>query len=730
MPAHRIVAGEEGRAGQRLVLVVDDEPMMRLLARESLAGSGFEVAEAESGLSAIDICRERRPKIVLLDVNMPGMDGFETCRRLRESADSRHTPILMMTGLDDLDSIRRAFDVGATDFVNKPINWLILAQRVEYMLRASRNADELRLSQTRLADAQRIARLGYWELFPESRRLRCSRQLGRILNRSPETLPRSADEFLELVHPDYRATVETAIEAALAGNAATPLEYCLQLGDGHDRWVRQEAEIRRDDEARVVCVAAAIQDVTRRKEAAEKIRMLSFFDELTGLPNRRSFIERFQQAAASALRHRRTMAVLALDLDRLKRINDTLGHAAGDDVLRETAERVLGTLRSSDVITRPAGGMAPPGRMDIVARLGGDEFVILLTEISRAEDAAAVAARIRKVLKEPFGHYSGKVFLSASIGIAVYPHDGQDAESLLQRSTTARNHAKAQGGDCYRYFDPSMNAASLERLDLEGAMRLAVDRDEFEVWYQPQFRADDGELIGAEALSRWRHPERGLVSPTAFIPLAEETGLIERLGEWCIREACRQAAVWNRRARRPLRIAVNVSARQFDSGSLVGVVTRALREHDLDPQLLELELTENVLMQDLEAAVETLAALRSLGLKLAIDDFGVGYSSLNYLMRFGVDRIKIDRSFVRGLPENTESRVIVRAMVSLARSMGLGILGEGVETEDQLESLRTAGCELVQGFLWGRPMPVDQFERLLESDEEATVLPATAAAAG
>ena len=697
-----------------LVLVVDDEPMMRLLARESLEQAGFQVVEAEDGGDAVETCREKHPGIILLDVNMPTVDGFETCRRLRRSSFGRHTPILMMTALDDLESIRRSYEVGATDFVNKPINWLILAQRVEYMLRASRTADDLRLSQSRLADAQRIARLGYWELFPGSRRLHCSHQLARILDRAPEALPQSADEYLDLVHPDHCERVASSIEAALRGDAADPLEYRLRLAHSHDRWVRQEAEIRRDDENRVVCIAAAIQDVTGRKEAAEKIRKLSYFDELTGLPNRRSFLERFEQASQSARRYDRTMAVLAVDFDRLARVNDTLGHAAGDEILCETAERLLATLRSSDVLSRP-GSRSSARRMDVVARLGDDEFVVLLTEIGGAEDAAAVAGRIGQVLAEPFAHSSGQVFLSASIGVAVYPHDGQDGETLIQQSTTARNHAKYHGGDCYRYFDASMNAAALERLDLESALRVGLDRNEFELWYQPQYTADTGALVGAEALARWHHPQRGLVSPLDFIPLAEETGLIENLGEWSLRAACGQAREWNGRHPTPLRVAVNVSGKQFESGALLASVTRALRDSELDPRLLELELTEGVLMQDLDSAVDTLAALRKLGPTLAIDDFGVGYSSLNYLMRFGVDRLKIDRSFVRGLPESAENRGIVKAVISMARSMGLEVLGEGVEDKEQLDFLRAEGCDHIQGFLLGKPVPADEFERRLEA---------------
>jgi predicted signal transduction protein with EAL and GGDEF domain len=669
MSSDRLVAPPTEPEDPRLVLVVDDDPMMRLL-------------------------------------------GFETCRRLRESSFGRHTPILMMTALEDLESIRRSYEVGATDFVNKPINWLILEQRVEYMLRASRTADDLRHSQSRLADAQRIARLGYWELFPGSRRLRCSSQLARILDRPVDALPGNAEELVALVHPEDRESVERSLETALRGLAPETLEYRLRLADGEDRWVRQEAEIKHDEEGMVIHVAAAVQDITRRKHAAETIRKLSYFDELTGLPNRRSFVEQFEQARHSARRYDRTMAVVALDLDRLKQVNETLGHGAGDEVLRETAERLLGTLRSSDVLSRPAssGGTAP--RLDFVARLGGDEFVILLTEVGRAQDAAAVAGRIASVLGAPFTPSGGKVYLSTSIGIAIYPHDGDDAESLIQRSTTARNHAKAQGGDCYRFFDASMNAAALERLHLEAALHLALERREFEVWYQPQLDIENGRLVAAEALLRWRHPQRGLIPPMDFIPMAEETGLIEQLGEWCLREACARAFEWNRNRRTPLRVAVNVSGRQFESGTFLGTVTRALRDTGLAPQLLELELTEGVLMQDVDGAVETLAALRALGPKLAIDDFGIGYSSLNYLMRFGVDRLKIDRSFVAGLP--MENRGIVRAMISMARSMGLEVLGEGVEDEDQLEFLRTEGCDHIQGFLLGKPTPASEFEERLE----------------
>ena len=332
-------------------------------------------------------------------------------------------------------------------------------------------------------------------------------------------------------------------------------------------------------------------------------------------------------------------------------------------------------------------------------------------------------------LSEPFDHPGGQLFLSASTGLAVYPNDGPDAETLIQLATTARNHAKQSGGDCYRYFDPSMNAAALERMDLEGALRLALDRDEFELWYQPQYEVEGGELVGAEALLRWRHPERGLVSPLEFIPLAEETGLIERLGEWCLREACDRAREWNLGHPTPLRIAVNVSGRQFESGALLATVTRALRDCRLDPHLLELELTEGSLVRDLESAVETLAALRELGPKLAIDDFGVGYSSLNHLMRFGVDRLKIDRSFVRGLPGCAENRGIVKAVISMAREMGLEVVGEGVEQQDQLDFLRAEGCDQIQGFLTGRPLPADEFEKLLgEAVARAKQIPRLAVA--
>ncbi len=715
MPEARLLGMGADAAPPRRVLVVDDEPVMRLLARESLRKAGFDVAEAEDGEAALAACRELQPRIVLLDVKMPGLDGFETCRRLRRAEWGRHIPILMMTGLDDLESIRLAYKAGATDFVNKPINWLILGQRVEYMLRASSDAEELRLSRARLADAQRIARLAYWELYPDGQ-MRCPARLAGVLGLDDDQLPQTLDELLELIDFDQRPAVTRSLRAALDGEDPGSFEYRLKLREGGERWVRQESEVRRDDSGAVVCVTAAVQDVTQRKQAAEKIRMLSYFDELTGLPNRRSFVERFEQARISARRYGRSMALLSVDLDQLNRVNDTLGHTVRESVLRATAERVLSTLRSSDVLSRPAAGAL--SQLDFVACLGGDEFVVLLTELARPQDAAAVARRIGDCLAQPFEGEPDPVFLTASTGIAVFPGDGEEVEDLIQRASTAKHHAKAQGGNCYRYFDSSMNAAAFERLQLEAALRRALERGEFDLWFQPLLETASGKLVAAEALVRWHHPERGLLRPHRFIPLAEEVGLILPLGEWVVRQACAAAAGWAR-AGLPLRVAVNLSARQFEAGNLVATVKQALDDAGLEPGRLELELTESLLMRDLDAAVGTLARLRAAGMKLAIDDFGVGYSSLNYLTRFGVDRLKIDRSFMAGLPDS-ENRGIVRAVISMARSLNLQVVGEGVEQPEQLAFLEREGCDLVQGYLLGRPMPADDFDALLAEHRRRT----------
>jgi diguanylate cyclase (GGDEF)-like protein len=438
-------------------------------------------------------------------------------------------------------------------------------------------------------------------------------------------------------------------------------------------------------------------EVEDRRLAEARASHIAHHDQLTGLPNRVLFTERLQAAIADAGAGGASVAVLFLDVDRFKNINDSLGHAAGDELLKIVGALCARQLRETDT----------------VARLGGDEFIICLAGIESAEQAAAVARRLLADLAKGFEVGGHTLHANASIGISLYPTDGADAETLIRSADTAMYHAKDDGRGTYHFFRPQMTERVKRRLSLEIGLRHALERNEFELHFQPVVQLASGRLLGAEALVRWRHPERGLVSPAEFIPVAEDIGLIVPLGEWVLRQACLQAAKWSRMTGRDPFVAVNLSARQFHNGSLVSTVMSALEEAGLPADQLELEITESILMQQSDASARMLRELEQLGTKLAIDDFGTGYSSLGYLKRFPLSTIKIDRTFIRDVCRDSDDRAIVTAIMAMAQSLDLTVTAEGVEKPEQAQLLRELGCEQVQGYLYGKPVEAAEFEKLL-----------------
>ena len=691
------------------VLVVDDDITVRLLARQSLARAGFTVAEAEDGSEAVSVFQETRPHLVLLDVDMPNMDGFEACARLRRLPNSEVIPILMVTGLDDIESIERAYGVGATDFVTKPINWLILGHRLRYMLRATAAMQGIQESKIRLANAQRIARLGNWEWDIESGETYWSDETYHLFGYAPGAVVPSLEAFLAQVHPEDQECIRKRVFNPLKLENPVSTIYRLVRADGSERVVQEHAEVHVDGSGNVTRVSGTVQDITERKHAEEKIHHLAYFDSLTGLSNRRFFTESIGQALELARRHQRLMAILFLDLDNFKRINDTLGHTVGDLLLKAVAERLLASVRGSDCVSRvDAGDMT-----HYVARLGGDEFTVLLTEIHHVGDAATVAQRILEALSESLVLAGHEVVVTPSIGIAVFPHDGEDVESLLKNADTAMYHAKKAGKNLYQFYAESMNEAALQRLTMENQLRRALERKEFFLDYQPQIDLDNGAIIGVEALLRWHNLELGMVPPAEFIPLVEETGLIIPIGEWVLRQACMQARAWRDEGLPKLRIAVNLSARQFAQPGLPDLVAQILRETNLDPYCLELEITESLLMTDAEEAINTLRALKNLGIQLAIDDFGTGYSSLSYLKRFPIDRLKIDKSFVSDIVSDPDDAAVAQAVIAMAHSLRLGVTAEGVETKAQQAFLKAKRCDEVQGYYFSHPVVPQRIASLL-----------------
>ena len=691
------------------VLVVDDEQGLRALARQALGLAGFGVSGACDGMEALEVLKERGADLVLLDVDMPGLNGFEVCARIRETPGHRGTPILIMTGLDDSDSVNRAYEAGATDFVVKPLNWVVLGHRVRHMVRASRATEELRRSEEKLATAQRMANLGWWEWDVARNVFSASDQFFRIFGLDGSGFGSTFETFLRCVHREDREAVRSAFEEALRRLGSISVDHRVLRSDGVQRIVHEHGRVSADGAGAPSRVSGTVQDVTERKEIEEQIRCLAYFDGLTGLPNRRLFQERLALALEAARRHGRIAALLFLDLDRFKRINDTMGHSVGDTLLREAGERISQCLRRTDCVTRPQENDSE----FLIARLGGDEFIVLLSEIARVQDAARVARRVIKALARPFLLGEQEIFISGSIGIAIYPFDGEDAETLLKNADTAMYHAKDQGRNNYQFYTESMNATAFERLVLEGSLRRALERGEFILHYQPQLCLSSNRIIGAEALVRWEHPELGSVPPSDFIPLAEESGLIVPLGSWVLRAACAQGRLWHEAGRSDLRIAVNVSSRQFGAPGFAETVSLVLEETRIDPTRLDLEITETSVMQDAEENRKILKRLKDLGIRVSVDDFGTGYSSLSYLRRLPLDALKVDRSFLAGVPTDEDRTTITTAIIALGRSLNLTVVAEGVETEEQLRFLREKGCHEAQGYWIGRPAPAEAFSASL-----------------
>ena len=686
---------------KELILVIDDDVGIRDLARHVLTAQGFLMISADNGEQGLQLFQDRKPDIVMLDVMMPGQDGFEVCTALRRLPVGKHTPVLMITSLEDVESIDRAYQAGATDFVTKPFNWPLLCHRLRYMLRASRAMSDLSKSRETLADAQRLAGLSSWEWDLESNVVYWSKEIYARFGVPEDSVNSNSDSFWNLIHPDDRDAVKEAFVAAIKAEKPYNQDYRIVLPNGATQIIHVQGRTEYDGDGRALRMHGTIQDITERKRTEEQIRHLAFYDSLTSLPNRMLFKEQLNQALQSARREERYVSILFLDLDNFKRVNDTLGHTIGDLLLQDVGARLAQCIRAEDSLARNPS--AQPNLT--VARLGGDEFTVLLGRIANTQDAAKVAQRILDSLAEPIDVDGHELFVSASIGIAVYPFDGEETETLIKNADAAMYHAKSNGRSRYHFYNPSMNASALEKLNLERNLRKALDRGEFVLYFQPLVHGTSGEIIGNEALLRWIHPERGLISPGKFIPLAEETGLIVPIGQWVIETACKQNVEWQKAGLPSVPVMVNLSSVQFHDPKLVLKVEEVLNETGLDPHYLTLELTESMLMQDSEHNITTLLELRRLGVGLAIDDFGTGFSSLNYLKRFPVDHLKIDQSFVRDITQDPGNSAIALAIIALARSLNLGVVAEGVETPEERDFLRSNGSPDMQGFLFCEPQP-------------------------
>ncbi len=552
-----------------VILVADDDPSIRLLLRHVMEQCGYHVVEVSNGVEAVASAVRHVPDLILMDAVMPDMDGFRATEEIMKIPQCQAISVLMATSLDDDESVSRAFDVGACDYITKPFNWSVLKHRVTRMLLA--------------ADAER------------------------------------------------------------------------------------------------------------------KIRHIAYHDSLTGLPNRMLFIDRVEQAISRALREDTQFALLFIDIDHFKVINDSMGHAAGDQLLNVVASRLQNMLRKSDTIARP----------------GGDEFTIIIENLQEAEWVATVANNILRRLEVPVEINNRQVHVGGSIGIALFPQDGESFGTLLKNADTAMYKAKELGRHTFQFYTAEMSQKAMLRLELENQIRTALKEEQFVVYYQLKVNLENSQYVGVEALVRWQHPQRGIVAPIEFIPLAEETGLITQLDKWVIQTACEQFKKWHEAGAVLESLSVNVSARHFKEGDLSVFCREVLQRTRLSPECLEIELTESALVDNYEGAKGVLNELHAMGISIALDDFGTGYASMSYLKEFPFDTVKLDRSFVKDIPVDGESTAIVKAMIQLSAALKLNTVGEGVENEQQRDCLKENGCVYGQGYLWAKPLSARELEKLI-----------------
>lgn len=821
------------------ILLVDDTQANLKLLINILSDEGYKVRPAISGKQALETVGVKKPDLILLDIKMPDMDGWEVCRQLKADTQSKDIPVIFISALNELHDRLKGFELGGVDYISKPFQReeVLVRVRTHMELRMmQRNLEELvskrtdkleqayqalQKSENSLREAQRIGHLGNWNWDVVTGKLFWSDEIYRIFGMVAQETPITYDAFIESVHWQDRAAIKSAVQEALL-NPQIPynIEYRILTPDQQERIVQERGEIRLDAVGKPVRMIGTVLDISERKWAEEKLvqaavvyestaegiiladadkriqavnpafsritgysemeslgksvnfrnsgrhdkkyyqtmrqslattgswcgeiwncrkngeiypewmtislvfdkeenlsnyicvfsdisslkraeeqlMFLAHHDPLTNLPNRLLLMDRLAHGIERAIRSGRKLALLFMDLDGFKDINDTFGHPVGDELLKQVSKRLQKCLRQGDTL----------------ARLGGDEFVFLVESYVLIDEVEGVARKLLSILTKSFNINDHELFIGMSIGISLYPDDSDKSATLLRNADSAMYRAKESGRNNFQFYSSEFTEAVAGRLAMESDLRYALPRDEFQLYYQAQIELESRRIIGAEALIRWNNPKRGMVPPDKFIPLAEKSVLILQIGEWVMYEACRQMMRWQQDGHKLSRISVNVSGLQIQRGRLPELIEKVLTETGLDAEQLDIEITESVLMSNPQRVIDTLEALRKLGISLAVDDFGTGYSSLSYLKRFPINTLKIDRAFVSDLPDDVNDAAITKAVIALADSMQLDTLAEGVETQEQHDFLLREGCAYAQGYLYSKPVPAEEFIKLLE----------------
>ncbi len=668
----------------RVILVVDDEEINRAVMCKFLHNQGFETIQAEDGGQAISILRQDRVDLMMLDIDMPVMNGFETLQRLPLAFPQLDLPVIMVTASEDSEAVTKAFELGASDYINKPFDPAVTLARVNLHLQFAKSRSDLRKSQERYALVARGTNDGLWDWDLRRSQIFYSQRWYTMLGMDCQNEP-TLDTWFERIHLEDVDRVKADFKAHFCEK--TPhleTEMRMRHVDGSFRWTLCRGQAVFDDQGKAHRIAGSLTDITEGKVA----------DALTGLPNRVLFRERLDRCIYRQQKEQDfNFALLYLDLDNFKLVNDSLGHEAGDRLLVAIARRLESSLREAE---------------SFVCRLGGDEFSILVEGINDLAEPICIANRIIASLAKPISiGESRDVYTSASVGISFSGDNFADAEDILQAADTAMYRAKAQGKSCYRVFDPAMKKNATNRLNIENELRKAIARNELDCHFQPIIEIASGRVTGFEALVRWTHKNLGPISPAEFIPIAEDNGLIHQLGLVVLRKACSQMTAWQRMDPRfeNMQVNVNLSSRQLKSPNLIDLIFEIVEQTEIKPNCLKLEVTESAIMENPKQGAQVLSLLQSRGINVAIDDFGTGYSSLACIHELSPDVVKIDRSFIDQIDESPDKKTIVRAIIGLADSLNLDVVAEGIETKTQHRILQAMGCRYAQGFLYSKPLP-------------------------
>jgi len=688
------------------ILIVDDEKLHQHSLMELMKQNGYNVECVSSGEEAIDKIKLNNIGIVLLDLNMDGIKGEDVMRYISEN--EIDTTIIVVSGETSFEAAENSLKHGAYDYIRKPYSIDNLLNSVNNATKKRQLEADNQKMQTQLRESEKLHRY-IVNKSPDIVYILDNEGYFTFINKRIETLlgyqikEVIGKHYTELVHEDDVEKARFKFNERRTGKRASiNIELKLKCkNNDHPRNFDNRilpieinsmgvySSNETDNDKKFVGTYGIARDITDRIEAEEIIRFQAYHDMLTRLPNRTLLNDRLNQALTHARRNKTNLSVMFLDLDRFKMINDTLGHIVGDHLLQAVAMRLRHCLRDGDTL----------------ARLGGDEFTVLLPEVQNKSDAELIAKKLIESLKMPFNIDGHELFISTSIGISHYPEDGDSIEQLIKHADIAMYSVKGRGKNGYQFYNEIMIDAYSNHLSLENDLRRAMDDNQFEIYYQPQINIETHEVFAMEALIRWNHPTRGLISPGEFIELAEETHLIKKIGNWVIVNACRELKHWRDLGLTNIRIAINVSSVQLEQKNFVNFVLDNLSKNEIPGKYLEIEITENTLMHDTDDGVIKLRELSNHGIKIAIDDFGTGYSSLNYLKHLPIDTLKIDQSFIRDMSKSDEDSSIIKAIIAMAKGLNLNIISEGVETNAQLEQLKEWRCKNMQGFLFGRPMP-------------------------